>query len=131
MIFPAMRLSDLRRDVADKRLAFDRSARDLKSEVKRKLSPLNLLKENPQWLIAPAMSLFSAGTLGKFLVGLIPHRNGHSKNGNGSKKSQSGFLAGLLKFGGRTMFKSVTPLAFTAVKFAFKSALRSFRQRRA
>jgi len=135
MIFPAIRISQLSRDVEEKRAIFDRSIDGLKTAVRRKLSPLNLLRENPQWLIAPVMSIFSAGTLGKFLIGLVGHKfghstNGHAKNGNGSKKSKVGLIGGLLKFGGRTLFKTVTPVAFGAVRYALKSALRAYRKRK-
>lgn len=131
MIFPPIRISQLSRDVEQKRAGFRRSSDVLKVSVRRKLSPLNLLRENPQWLITPVMSLFSAGTIGKVIFSFFGHKNDHSKNGNGSKRDKSGMLGSLFRFGGRTLFKTAAPVAFTAIKFAFRSAFRSFRQRRA
>ena len=122
MIFPQVRISQLSRDVELKRAAFEDSKAGLRSAVRRKLSPLNLLKENPQWLIGAVMSLAGVGGIGK-LFGKFT-RNGHSSNGK-----KSSLLGGLLRFGGRTVLRTVAPVAFSAVKFAFKSAFRSFRHR--
>lgn len=122
MIFPEVRISQLSRDVELKRAAFEESKNGVQRAVRRKLSPLNLLKENPQWIAGAVMSLVGMGGIGK--VFHVFGRNGHSSNGK-----KSGLLASLLKFGGRTAMKTVAPVAFSAVKFAFKSAFRSFRHR--
>jgi hypothetical protein len=122
MIFPPVRISQLSRDVELKRAAFEDSKAGVQRAVRRKLSPLNLLRENPQWLIGAVMSFVGVGGLGK-VFGVFT-KNGHSSNGK-----KSGLLASLLRFGGRTAMRTVAPVAFSAVKFAFKSAFRSFRHR--
>lgn len=125
MIFPPVRISQLSRDLDEKRMALDHSTEGLKKEVRRKLSPINLLKENPQWLLGAAASVVSAGSLGKFLLGFLgTGKNGHSKNGG-----KSGVIGSILRFGGRTFFRSLMPMAFSAGRFAIKSAFRSFRNR--
>ena len=131
MIFPPIRISQLSHDLETKRAAFDRSKAGLTMTIKHKLSPLNILKEHPQLWIGAAMSVLSAGGLGKLAMVFGGNgKNGHSKNGHGSKSGIAGILGGLLKFGGRTAVKTVAPVAINAMKFALKSAFRSFRSRR-
>ena len=124
MIFPDVRVSDLRRDVAAKRDFFERSQADLKRAIRRKFSLINILKEHPQIWMGAAFSLLSATGVGK-LVGLAgAARNGHSK------LKKSGLLGTLLRFGGRTAVRTVLPMALSAIKLAFKSAFKSRRDRK-
>jgi hypothetical protein len=125
MIFTPVRISQLSRDVDEKRAAFERSTEGMKKAVRRKMNPIHFIKENPQWLLGAAASVISAGSLGKMMLGFLgTSKNGHSKNG-----SKSGFLGGLLKFGSRTIFRTIAPMALGAARFALKSAFRSFRNR--
>jgi hypothetical protein len=129
MIFPPIRISQLSHDLEVKRAAFQESKIELTQAVKHKISPLNILREHPQLWVGAAMSVLGAGGLGKFVTMFAGGRNGNGGNGNGHK-SKSSLLGGLLRFGGRTAMKTVAPVAMNAVKFALKSAFRSFRARR-
>jgi hypothetical protein len=127
MIFPPVRISQLTRDLDQKRAAFESSREDLGKEVRRKLHPLNILKDHPQLWVGTAMSLVSAGSLGKFL-GFFS--NGREEDGTNGRKKSGNFLTGLLRFGARTAVKGVAPIALNTAKFALKSAFRAFRHRR-
>jgi hypothetical protein len=122
MIFPDVRISDLRRDVDSRSLAFDRSKDALTRALRKKFSLINLLKDHPQLWMGTAMSLFSIGKVGKVL-GLIGLKNGHI---NGKK---AGILGKIFRFGGRTAVRTVMPLAFSALKSVVKIALKSIRSR--
>lgn len=127
MIFPPLRISQLSKDVEERRLAFEESKSGFERALKDKLSPLNIIKDHPQLFIGAAMSLFSAGRFGK-LLGLFGGRNGHAANGASGKK---GLFGTVLRFGGRTAVKTVMPLAIGALRYAMKSAFRAFRARNA
>jgi len=128
MIFPDARISQLTRERAVRREAFERSRAQLARSARDEVRPLRLVREHPQLLVGPVMWLLSV--LGLKKIASL-NGNGRSRNGHSSAPAGAlGWIAKFAEFGGGMAVKTVRPFAVTALRFAVKSLVRKFRGRR-
>jgi hypothetical protein len=126
MIFQDVRISQLSRERALRREAFERSRGQLARSAREQMRPLRIVRDHPQILVGPAMWLLSV--LGLKKIASL-NGNGRSRNGHGSVGAL-GWMARLAGMGGGMAVKTVRPFAVTALRFAVKSLIRKFRGRR-
>ncbi len=97
MIFPDVRISELKADLELKRREFDQSASGLKSSFAEYAQPINFFKKNP-WAVLG--SITSAMVAFKAATGLIKRR---------------GWIGKLVSFVGVMLAKNVLPLATQSI----------------
>ena len=127
MMFPDARISQLSRERAVRREAFERSRARLAGAVREQMRPFRLVRNHPQLLVGPAMWLVSVLGLRKIAAF---NGNGRSRNGHGAPTGALGWIARIAGFGGGMAVKTVRPFAATALRFAVKSLVRKLRGRR-
>lgn len=121
-----IRISQLHRDKADREAAFSRSRSALERNVRERLRPMNFIREHPGLIAGAAMSAFS------FLGLRKPARLNGYANGARRRGRAAGIAGALLRtfsFGGGIAARTLTPIAGTALRFAFKTILKKFRGR--
>ena len=105
MIFPSVRLSQLERDVEDKRRAFENSQSAFASLIRHKARPVVFVREHPRLLLGSAFTLLTSSKLAsKALHGLFSRK--------GSlfwKILKAGWAWKVAKLAGRTILRRGLP----------------------
>lgn len=126
MIFPNVRISELRLDVEEKRERFQASRDRFKELLKEKVSPLTFLREHPKLIFGMLLSAASATKTMKRLLG----RPLGKKSGLG-RFLKIGWLLKFAGVGSKLMGKAVLPVGLAAVRMALRTATRALRSSRA
>lgn len=121
LIFPNLRISELKRDVEEKRRRLETSSHQLTSSVRQTIedtsSPLSFIKKNPKLAIGAVVTTVTAV---KAIQALFFGGNGKKKKSPLSF-SKMDMAMGLAKMGGTLFSKMFIPLTATAIQLAASS----------
>jgi hypothetical protein len=108
-LFPSVRISDLKRDVALKKARLDESAAAVRSTMVSQANPSNLIK-HPSWLIGGVISTLATFKIGGKVIGWV------AKN-----KLRGGWIGKIAATGGILAAKKLLPLATAALMKGLES----------
>lgn len=122
IIFPRLRISELKQDIVLKKQRLDSSTASVKQTVLEKVRPLNFLIENRRMILGAFTSAFTALTVVKRL-----RKKPKKSETPADKPVISGWIRQLAGIGGILAIKTLAPAVISLVKYGVKNAFKNSR----
>ena len=120
VIFPRLRISDLKQDVVLKKQRLESSTASVKQSIREKAKPLSFLIENRKIIFGTLSSAFTALTVVKRL-----RKKPKKSENSADKTASSGWIRQLAGMGGVIVLKTLAPALARLVKMGLKNAFKN------